>query len=462
MAVPATRSLLHPYAEEPLPLYTPRHPTATDPETSSIHSSAPSYTSAAPSYHSAVPPHHHRRSNDFSSASSTNGSQNPGGGSLFAAPSSPQPGMLSSTQCAPGFQGYMRDSSRHNSNTGSSSSSNNLSTLQSLYNISEWVPVTEGLQTRHYHNVAKRRVTEATSNGIRPMFPLLAPTTSEPPAGGMGSSSRYLHGGGGAGSNDVISPAPQRSSPSPVNGYGRGLQGNINSYSSSTPTLHEDVSRPRATNNNQEETDVDDSAETLPVSPHEDPDLVGEDAAARFRSQRLYMTAQQQQNQCVSATASRPAPYSSLLAPETGTPTPTQSTDQVNRPNSSPNPLTQAAPPQPAGAPGTRRRHRSATTSAEEEALRVQEAKTWDFMFAQMADWEERERSWKKFKQEADRRVGAGVFRGQGLRLGFVGRGFGSSGGGKGKLRKTQSGDDGGGRSKWMSKVGLAMNRKDV
>lgn len=356
----------------------------------------------------------------------------------MAAPSSPQPGLLPSAQCAPGYQGYMRDSSRHNSSSGSSSSGNNLSNVHSLYNISEWVPVTEGLQARHYRSVAKRRATEVPSN-----FPLLVPTVSEPPVSGMGTSSRYLYGGG-AGSNDVISPAPQRPSASP---YGRrGSQGNINSYSSSTPTLHEDVARPRETNNTQQETALNASAETLPVSPHEDPDLVGEAAAAEFRSQRLYMTAQQQRSQYISAATSHPTPYRSLIAPEAGTPTPTQSTEQVNRSNSLPSPHTQADPPRPAGPSGTHERHRSATTTSKEEALRDQESKAWDHMLSQMADWEERERSWKQFKVEANRRVGAGVFWGQGLRLGL---------GGKGKLRKIQSENSGGGerRSKWMLRL---------
>ncbi|KAI9839387.1 MAG: hypothetical protein M1837_002111 [Sclerophora amabilis] len=50
-----------------------------------------------------------------------------------------------------------------------------------------------------------------------------------------------------------------------------------------------------------------------------------------------------------------------------------------------------------------------------EEALR-QEDKAWDFMLKQMADWEERERSWKKFRRELER---PGLLR---RRLGLVGR----------------------------------------
>ncbi|KAI9839210.1 MAG: hypothetical protein M1819_003203 [Sarea resinae] len=72
-----------------------------------------------------------------------------------------------------------------------------------------------------------------------------------------------------------------------------------------------------------------------PASPHEDPDLVGHEAAERTRMRRLYM------QKC-----------------------------------------------------------------ADEEALR-QEGKAWDFLLQQMADWGERDRSWKKFRNDV---VGSRVF----------------------------------------------------
>ncbi|KAI9755897.1 MAG: hypothetical protein M4579_004111 [Chaenotheca gracillima] len=50
-----------------------------------------------------------------------------------------------------------------------------------------------------------------------------------------------------------------------------------------------------------------------------------------------------------------------------------------------------------------------------EEVLR-QEDKAWDFMIAQMADWDERERSWTNFRRELDR---PGLLR---RRLGVLGR----------------------------------------
>jgi hypothetical protein len=37
-----------------------------------------------------------------------------------------------------------------------------------------------------------------------------------------------------------------------------------------------------------------------------------------------------------------------------------------------------------------------------EEAVRY-EGKAWEFMLAQMADWEERERSWRRFREQVGR-----------------------------------------------------------
>ena len=38
-----------------------------------------------------------------------------------------------------------------------------------------------------------------------------------------------------------------------------------------------------------------------------------------------------------------------------------------------------------------------------EQAAMRQEAKSWDFMLAQMADWKEREKSWDNFRREVGR-----------------------------------------------------------
>ena len=40
-----------------------------------------------------------------------------------------------------------------------------------------------------------------------------------------------------------------------------------------------------------------------------------------------------------------------------------------------------------------------------DEVLR-QEDKRWDFLVGQMADWQERERSWKTFRRELERNRG--------------------------------------------------------
>ena len=48
------------------------------------------------------------------------------------------------------------------------------------------------------------------------------------------------------------------------------------------------------------------------------------------------------------------------------------------------------------------REDRLARRQRGEEVLR-QEDKKWDFFVAQMADWEERERSWKRFRNTVER-----------------------------------------------------------
>jgi hypothetical protein len=52
-----------------------------------------------------------------------------------------------------------------------------------MYNIAEWVPVTEGLQSRHYHNVAERRAMAETSSSLG-----LARTLLFPPLGNNSST----------------------------------------------------------------------------------------------------------------------------------------------------------------------------------------------------------------------------------------------------------------------------------
>jgi mannitol-1-phosphate 5-dehydrogenase len=209
-------------------------------------------------------------------------------------------------------------------------------------------------------------------------------------------------------------------------------------------------------------------SQALPFSPLEDPDLVGEAAAAKFRSQRLYMIHQQQENQSSQSqfasaiTSSDPQSqlgrvyqYSSLVPPTSTSPS-TSSLDERHPPTAStvvtePAPLTErVAPNQVSEQPlATYAQHRPTWSPELDAALRAQESKTWDFMLAQMADWEERERSWKKFRDDVDKKSGIGVKTGLGWGLGFV------SIGGKGKSKKVQTDHGGHGRKKRKNKVDL-------
>lgn len=144
------------------------------------------------------------------------------------------------------------------------------------YNVKDWSPVANAPQARHYKNVAQRRATvalveeEARLSALARNINLLSPPTT---------------------------PAE-----------------------SNTP--------PMSTNRSQTPVEED----PMPISPHEDPDLVGVVAAKAAREKRLFF------KRCAS----------------------------------------------------------------EREALK-QESKSWDFMLSQMADWNERERSWEKFRNEVGR-----------------------------------------------------------
>ncbi|KAI5306273.1 hypothetical protein KEM55_008658 [Ascosphaera atra] len=58
----------------------------------------------------------------------------------------------------------------------------------------------------------------------------------------------------------------------------------------------------------------------------------------------------------------------------------------------------------------------SGRISPTQEALLIaQESKSWDFMMSQMADWEERQQSWKKFRDGIERKFYSGRRMGLGL-----------------------------------------------
>ncbi|KAI9732527.1 MAG: hypothetical protein M1834_003862 [Cirrosporium novae-zelandiae] len=157
--------------------------------------------------------------------------------------------------------------------------------MENMYNVSSWSNATmSNPQARQYRNVAHRRVARAT----------FQEDTTKIPATALSGS---------------LSPL-------------------VNASTTTDPTH------------------LNQKTEEEPLSPHEDPDLVGEVAAARAKSQRLYM---QNWNQ--------------------------------------------------------------------EEMLR-QEGHTWDFFLTQMADWEERDKSWKKFRSEVER----GGMLGRRIGLGRPGR----------------------------------------
>jgi hypothetical protein len=114
---------------------------------------------------------------------------------------------------------------------------------------------------------------------------------------------------------------------------------------------------------------------------------------------------------CLSST-----PYSSLLGHSTSTYSATASSSsttlggihhnqqQTQRPPS-PEPLIPQEDPDLVGELAAARARSSRLYR--ERCLRGeefrQEGRTWDFMFAQMADWEERDRSWRGFHEQVGR-----------------------------------------------------------
>lgn len=408
MSYQTPRSLLTQCITEPLPPYTPRHASGGDPETSSILSSAPSYRSAAPSYHSTL---------------------SPGETSV----------SISCQRRAPGSQRL--ETPRSNGNRNAS-----ISNPSALYNISEWVPVTGGIQARHYHNVARRRATEASMalNLSRSVFPLLNLPSLETGPGIGASPSLYAL---------VSSGLTNHHTPLPVDNGNR-----TDAYPRSALTARNGElasgygsSRP----------------DDLPLSPYEDSDLVGEAAAARFRSQRLYRTYQQQENQQIrseltghnplSHQLSRPGRFAPLVPP------PGQEARSVSTPLSSSERCSSQSVTSISGQPGSQEepsvqplhQHAATSSTAVDEALQ-QESKTWDFMISQMADWQERERSWNKFKEEMDRRMAGGMFKS--LRLGISLRKSTSESGQSASDSTTTTISDGGSGRKLKKKN---KNKKD-
>ena len=440
MAFQVPRSLLTVDTSEPLPLYTPRRYSATDLETSSVHSSAPSYVSAAPSYHSSVPASHRRVTENTPPSNTTQPARDRPHLSSSATDSRVTRSTGQGLRPAPPY------AAGYGNRVTAGSSSNNLSnpnSIRSLYNVAEWVPVTEGLQSRHYQNVARRRVSEAlngNTSAARSMFPSLFPTLSESDTGSSERTSPSSGSGFASSSTNLVE------NPS-GNGINRPRSNSPGAILGNALALDEQL---------------------LPLSPHEDPDLVGEEAAARFRSQRLYRVYQQLENQeqllqstsapepsrpRTNSQPARPYNYSPLIPPANSSTAATSRnvpgefwTRNTTSPTSSPNPSSSNVHLPQTNSVARYATHplrqRANTTADFEEALRDQESRTWDFMIAQMASWEERQRDWKKFKEDVDRRMGSK------MGLSWV------HWQGTKKLKKGQENQKR--PKKWKSKVGLA------
>lgn len=314
------RSLLDPNASsEPLPLYTPRRASCESPETGSIRSQAPSYVSEVPSYHSNQPstaqsvtplelpsPEPHNR--PVSPPNST------------ASTATVTTVRLSSSQYAPGFRPRPDGGPRMSSPSGSSGQD-----VDSLYNMSSWAHVTEGVQARHVQNVAQRRSTvdgpvrvAAATSPQRTKFPPLIPDDHPAPR----------HRSQQASSEDT-STVSSATAPNTMSNTMSNTISNTNSSQSPFPKNR----TPQA---------VSAAARQGQLFPHEDPELVGEEAATLARNQRLYINSHRV---------------------------------------------------------GTGRLY----SAQETDVMRKQEARTWDFMLGQMADWEDRERSWSKFREDVGR-----------------------------------------------------------
>lgn len=238
-----------PLYPEALPAYRPRG--QADPDTLSIHSSAPSYVSEAPSYRSTQiqQPSAHSSRNSNTRTPTREG--------------------LPPAHYAPGFQSR---AATHPSRRSADPNIHN-------YSVAHWSSINSSHASRQYHNVAARRASASAFSSAALLSSMT--TTAAPPS-------------------TIAEEA-----------------------SSSTNRATPNASSPNLLGHDPRDEPID----TSPLSPLEDPYLVGEEAAKRARQQRIY------REMCIRG-----------------------------------------------------------------EDARRHEGKAWDFMWAQMADWEERSRSWNKFR----------------------------------------------------------------
>ncbi|KAI5304317.1 hypothetical protein KEM56_006635 [Ascosphaera pollenicola] len=322
------RSMLYP--NEQLPPYSPRW----DPETSSILSSAPSYTSAAPSYHSAVPSYHTTdNDNDNDTIHGGQRETGPWGASnsysthysscifnLNSEPTSTSTPETSSSQrhhhggstsrlpspdYAPGFESRAL---RHGNPSDTQ--------LRMLYNTSSWVPVNNGLQSRAYENVARRRAQRTQAEAMllrsRPIPGGFQSLTDVSRLEGLGRqrSTTNLAAAAAVVSSPSSSSSTREAVVSATTGaeslrspLTNALYGLMNASTTSVaatvrgeePSAH--IATPAQREHSVEPPgQIPEEEDDGPVSPHEDPFLVGEEAAARARNQRLYITSQTHEN----------------------------------------------------------------------------------------------------------------------------------------------------------------------
>ncbi|KAF2452727.1 hypothetical protein BDY21DRAFT_375304 [Lineolata rhizophorae] len=339
-----------PLFPEPLPLYT------RDPETASTRSAAPSYRSEAPTYHSRrsslVPPaeplpsaaeatsatapaatttNSSNNSNTRSRTASSSSAPSPSSSSSSSSSSSPsssaatrsaQPRQgLPSPRYAPGF--HARPAARGSGAVGDVELSN--------YNVGAWISANSSHASRQYHAVASRRAntqrqtTAALLNGMTTTAAPVSPSVS------LASLSHSLSGGSASAASGASAAAGSAGvGAASSSGMASASRTSSNASSGTAVSSGSESSSAGAAAGGGAAAAA--AAEAQPASPLEDPHLVGEQAAAKARAQRMY------REMC--------------LRGEDGV------------------------------------RH---------------EGKAWDFMMAQMADWEERERSWRRFRMDVGR-----------------------------------------------------------
>ncbi|GME26208.1 hypothetical protein GTA08_BOTSDO03635 [Neofusicoccum parvum] len=269
---------------EPLPLYQP------DPETSSLLSSAPSYTSEAPTYRSSEhqqqqpqpqpyyittslldistpPPRTRNTANPPRPAAAANNDDN-------ARPTSPRAtGLPAATTYAPGF-----------TSRAAVPDTPDAQLLQSNYNIGAWSSVTHSHARRQYERVAMRRASRAAGIGrTSALVESMKMGGENPPMPSSGS---------GTSSRASTPPLPLASSPVEGQVGGAGDGGSVgmdnNGVSGVGLALPAAVGEAAAT---AAASSTSSFASAEPVLPLEDPALVGEAAATRARQQRLYREA---------------------------------------------------------------------------------------------------------------------------------------------------------------------------